>query len=452
MKYSFFRTMRKFFIISASFFVLILTSCKDEGDFNPSFVEDTSSSTFTDKVKIVGYVKVGDSLLADKVATGLAGVYKDSVFGLSRAAFNVQPILSSNFQTFYEDDETYITDSIVLGLQYTGGFGDSVPQTFEVYRINEELSLDETYYSNQVVSVAPSIIGTKTFKPDLLSPVIVYNPNNFGGVDTITLQPQLRIRLDNAIAEEILSKSGQSEVQSTENFIKFFNGLRVQSPNGIVPSANNQNSILYFALTAFDTKMSIYYRVINDQNDTIPELIDFPINSNSVRFNTFENDFSLGSIANVLPNPEPDSVYLYSQALGGIQSTIFFPEIANQFEGNNIVVNKAELEIPVSDGSYSKFGFANALIVATRDESGSLQFIDDFFEGENYFGGKYNSSEQSYTFNIARYIQKILNKEIKDNGLVIIISGSAVNAERAVLFGPANSTRKIKLNLYYSNT
>lgn len=444
--------LRKVVILSASFLLAFFSCRQDEEKLKPDFVKNSAYTQFTDQTEIRTKTLRSDSILADRVARGLAGIYRDSVFGLTRAALHVQPRLATNFLTLGEAGETLITDSLVLSLQYDGGYGDStIQQTLEVYRIDEELDASESYPSNTVIETQTAVLGSKTFRPDLENELRIISPNSTGGMDTLTVQPELRLRLDNALGDEILSKSGQSELENSNNFTSFFNGLKVMPPQAAVVN-NNEAAILYYALTASATKMGLYYSAINSNGDTTKRVVDFPINSSSVRFNTFEHDYTGSEVGNQLAQTTADSNFTYTQAMAGVETLISFPNLVEKYEDSNIVVNKAELVLPAAGGSYANFGFASSLIVANKDASGNLEFIPDYFEGESYFGGFYDPITQSYRFNVGRYVQGLLNESINSNGLTLLLTGSAVKAERAVIFGPKNSNRQIRLNLYYSKT
>jgi hypothetical protein len=444
--------LRKVFILSASFLLAFYSCRQDEEKLKPDFVKNIAYTQFNNQTEIQTKTLRSDSILADRVAQGLAGIYRDSVFGLSRAALHVQPRLATNFLTLGQAGETLVTDSLVLSLQYNGIYGDSsIQQTLEVYRIDEVLDISENYPSNTVIETQAAVLGTKTFRPDLENELRINSPNSTGGMDTLNVQPELRIRLDNAFGDEILSKSGQSELENNSNFAAFFNGLKVMPPQGTVVN-NNEAAILYFALTASATKMSLYYSTISTNGDTTKRVIAFPINSSSVRFNTFEHDYSGSEVESQLNQATADSVYTYTQAMAGVETLISFPSLVEKYKDSNIVVNKAELVLPTADGSYAKYGFASSLIVASKDDMGNLEFIPDYFEGESYFGGFYDPITQSYRFNVGRYVQGLLNGTINSDGLTLLLTGSAVKAERAVIFGPKNLNRQIRLNLYYSKT
>lgn len=451
----YFLSLRKVIILSASFF-LLLSSCKKEGELTPDFAENTSFTFFTDSIKINSNTRVGDSILADRIATGLLGTYKDSSFGKSTSSIYVQPLLPTNFLVLGSSEEQLLVDSVILSLSYSNWYGDtSVSQNISVFRLDEKLDIEESYYSSTSINTLPLPLGTKSFTPKPSKESIILQPNSSGGIDTVALAPQLRIRLDDDLGTEILSKSGQSELSDNENFRTFFKGVKI-TPNEQTMLNDNEKAILYFALTSSQTKMTVFYSALNTvSGDTTKKLIDFPINSSSVRFNAFEHDYSSGAVQTNLNTAGKDDLYSYIQAMAGVETVITFPELKKQFQDKNIIVNKAELVLPVANGSYSKFGLAESMTIASRDANGLLKFIPDNdprLETPAYFGGKYIEADKAYRFNIARYIQGYLNGAENENGLTILISGSAVKAERAVILAQGNQGREIKLNLYYSNT
>jgi len=443
--------MRKALALSACFLLVTLMSCKKEGDIDPQFIEDSSSSSFLDVFDINAEVKSVDTILTDEVANGLVGVYRDSVFGTTRAEFYVQPLLSTNFQVFFEAGESYFTDSVVLSLPYIDAYGDTSQTEIEVYRLEEELEKSTVYYSDDSVMVNPSILGSKTFKPNLSENVIVARPNLAGFYDTLTLAPQMRISLDNAVGDEILSKSGQSEVENDENFTAFFKGLKIQAPASAL-GGMNQGNILTLALTNTQSLMSVFYTTVDGNGDTTKRVAEFPINTNSVRFINYKNSFANSAVDAVINDGNQDSLFLYSSGMAGVQTEVKFPGLANRFANQAVVVNRAELVLPLAEGSYTKYGVANQLILASRDANGNLSFLPDFFEGVSYFGGSYDASKNAYVFGISRYVQSIISGKSDSEALVILVEGSAVRPGRTVIFGPAQSAEKIKLNLYYSNT
>lgn len=442
--------MRKAIVLSASFFIAF-NACKKDGELVPEFEENTTFSFFYDSTKIETSTRIGDSVLADKVSTGLVGTYQDSAFGKTTSSIYMQPLLPTNALIFKEDDETLSVDSIILSLEYASHFGDTnIMQTLEVFRLTETLDFESNYYSDTTIQAESTPIGSLSFSPTPNKTTTISQPNNIGNIDTVTVASQLRIPLSIDLANEIISKQGQPELANNENFTNYFQGIKLSPQVGTVVM-NNQAAILYMRLTATNTKMTIYYTTTDSQNRTEKNAVDFPINSSSVRFNAFEHDYTGSAVETVLQNPTMTSQFAFTEAMAGVETNIRFTNIKNELP-KNVLINKAELFIPAANGSYDTFGKAKTIIVASRSDDRSLQFIPDAFENSGYFGGTYIESENAYRFNIARYIQSYLNGGENDGGLTVLVTGSAVKAERVVFLTENNPNTKIRLNLYYTNT
>jgi len=80
--------------------------------------------------------------------------------------------------------------------------------------------------------------------------------------------------------------------------------------------------------------------------------------------------------------------------------------------------------------------------------------LPDQNEGADYFGGKYNASDNSYSFRITHYIQALLKDTTKvNNGLVLFVKSGAIHPERFIFNGPqfsGDSTRRARLNILYT--
>lgn len=451
MKKYFFLSLRKVILLSASF-LLVFVACKKEGELLPGFAENTSNSNFIDNTLINLKTAKGDSVLSTRISTGLVGTYKDAIFGKVTSSIYIQPSLAINGLSFKGDGATFSIDSVILSLDYGTTVGDiSKTQTFEVYRLREKLNLETPYFSNTSISKDLTPIGEITFVPNPDKGVVIIQPDAVGGIQTDSLPPQLRIKIDNSIGEEIINQGGTSVVASNENFTSFFNGLYV-TPKNNSSINNNENAILYFGLTSPSTALTIYYTTNNSSAGvTLKRAVSFPVTTNSVRFNSFQHDYSGSEVEQALQDSDSNDVFGYVETMAGVETVIRFPNLTSQFE-SKVLINKAELVIPVALDKFSPFGGFQDLILAQRDSSNNLQFITDFFEETSYFGGIIDSINGTYTFNIARHVQEVINGTTKNDGLTVFIGGSAVKANRIVFENQENTDSKIKLNLYYTNT
>ena len=140
-----------------SFFILIaiaLVACKKkEYQLGSDLIDQDSilGGKSTDTFDIVSYSIEEDSVISDNAANVLLGSYNDPLFGSFDASFYTQFRLAGVDPNF-GDPSTIVIDSFVLGLEYLEYYGDFDPQTFEVYELQEAISIDSTYYSFSTVN------------------------------------------------------------------------------------------------------------------------------------------------------------------------------------------------------------------------------------------------------------------------------------------------------------
>ncbi|SVE15735.1 uncharacterized protein METZ01_LOCUS468589, partial [marine metagenome] len=75
-----------------------------------------------------------DSLRSDEVSTLLLGCINDPVFGINRGSFATQFMLPFNNLDIGNSD-SLIVDSVVLGLSYSGNYGNNQTMNISVYEI-----------------------------------------------------------------------------------------------------------------------------------------------------------------------------------------------------------------------------------------------------------------------------------------------------------------------------
>jgi hypothetical protein len=96
---------------------------------------------------------------------------------------------------------------------------------------------------------------------------------------------------------------------------------------------------------------------------------------------------------------------------------------------------------------------ASYLALVKVDTSGGYTILDDQLQGADYYGGYYDSLNNEYYFRITNTVQSLMKNLKPDYGLELYVSGGAVNAERAVIYGTNPLTKpedRIKLILTYT--
>ena len=77
--------------------------------------------------------------------------------------------------------------------------------------------------------------------------------------------------------------------------------------------------------------------------------------------------------------------------------------------------------------------------------------MPDYYEGDNYFGGTYISSEQAVVFRISEYMQSMISKKKENYGISFGINGAGYNAYRMIVNGPETlQDNKMRVEVTYS--
>jgi hypothetical protein len=109
----------------------------------------------------------------------------------------------------------------------------------------------------------------------------------------------------------------------------------------------------------------------------------------------------------------------------------------------NKVINKAIIKFDVVDGYSDNFGPHNSLSILRKDSNQTFLFIPDFFEGATHYGGSLQND--SYEFNISKYLQRLVDEDYSDSALYILPVGNSVSANRTLI------EQEVTLTVTYTN-
>lgn len=409
--------------------------------------EDLLNAQFTDTATLITHTVKDDSLRTDELVLQPLGNLNDPVFGITKASIFTQLSLSKANPNFGPNP---VLDSAVLSLVFHSsqlyGNKNSV-QKFEVYEISEQMHKDSNYFSDDKLQYYTT--------QQIGSAIIIPRPNpatDSVQVDTVKYPPHIRIRMDKNLFQHFIDTNSPfgytNSYTSNSNFQNKFKGIYIKSPTTHSPG---QGAILYIDLTHTFSRLTLFY---HNSTDTILRYYHFSINKDvCARFSYFEHDYSAATsdIINQIttpPNIQSDKVYV--QPMAGLRVKIMFPHLMDFFKNEKVAINKAELILPVDAATVDSVFTANPKLVATIGDS-TLPILPDFYEGAAYFGGEYNSTKKEYRFNIARYIQQILNGTRKNNGLYIITNARQTVANRVPLIGGTkNFDNRARLKITYT--
>jgi hypothetical protein len=425
-------------LISVTVLMTGIVSCKKDSGGTGSNVLPTSDllyAVYDNSINVQSSVLLRDSVPGWIPAFGgvsncLVGSYDDPVFGLTKMSFYtqmLQPYNISDTSINHFGNTGSILDSTVLIMAVTGIYPPiptNTPEVFEVDTLNKALNSDSSYYSNAILAHGGRV-GLSTFTPP-------------------TVGSNLRIKLNKTWANRLFYNPA---TLTSASFTTFFNGLYVTVNNPL--QLNGQGSIVYLNPAG---NVTFYYHQNRTGDSNLYQ--EFPIGTTAAYFNHADFDYAYSPFYNHHPLGASDSVsspnLIYVQTMGGVIGKIGFPNLKKYVKNGKIIVNQALLVFTVDASAIGNFEPPQSMELLGIDSVNGGYVLPDEALGINYYNGQYNSAANTYSFNIAEYIQAVLSGKIIDRGLYLISESNAVTASRVALFGGNAGASRITLNMYYT--
>lgn len=375
-----------------------------------------------DTLEVETYVAAEDSLVVwspsknlIELPTLFAGSYNDPYTGSTLAGF-VSQIRIGNTITSGTFNGATSVDSIVLSILYRDINGDSTAtHRLSVWELAEPLYNDSTYYSGRSYSRS-NFLGHLDFVPEIRDSVVIGSAKS---------APQMRIPLDTAFGGRLLRDyiSNPNLFSGNTEFLNYFKGIVV------VDSVDGVGSILSFPSTSGVHRLTVYFSGNRSY--------EFVIDLNAVRHAYFKHQYLLPLTDNVQDD------LLVVQSMAGLKDSIKIVNPEKLIAGGPVSISSARLifETDAATGTSNFQPHTNLLIFAS-DSTGKNLTTPDATESSGYYGGAYNTDTKSYTFNVARYLQRLLSNYVqggqKDYGLFLVAGGSTSNARRTLLKGKSS--------------
>ena len=380
----------------------------------------------------------------------LCGNYSDPVFGSVTSDLYIQ---FRNGDSNPPDFMNARIDSLILKLEYdsSGMYGNfNQMQTLEVFRINEFIDNDTSYYSNRSFAVGNTLLGSANFRPrfddtDSLTVLTYFN----GDTSAILQPPHLRINLEDQTLIDLLTNLDSVDYED-DNFIQAFNGLFVKAT---MPT----QAMMSFNLSTDVSGLTIYYKTIDDEHAQY----EYDIFSSTLKHSNYKHDFTGTPVNDALGNRTIGDSILYLQGLSGPNIEVEIPYASTLRD--QVIVNKAELVFTIeSDINDPVFFPVDQIILTERNDEGTLVVISDVLfslsrSDLGLFGGRVeettNSSGQvvnTYSLNISSHFQNIIDGDASPV-IVLRVFPKQERASRVLLYGPNHSRFPAKLNLTYTN-
>ncbi len=412
---------------------MLIFSCQSKTNIGHGILpeDDIINAEIIDTFSLSVYTLSMDTINTSGVSELLLGEYTDPIFGYSKASFVCQYGLAE-YPTFSQESD-HVADSAVLtlildtvNLNYYGNI--ETAHTIQVYRLEDDLDSDTIYYGNH----DPSEFVTGTLL----------------GETTLIIDPEsdsVKITLNESLAEEFLD--AENDVfTSSENFINFFKGIYIKSE-----CENNDGAILKFNICS-ESVLRIYFHY--DDGTTTGDGLEFKVTPNvssTVRFNMFEHDYTGVAFEENIDNEEdPQDSVAYLQTMGGLRTKINIPHIESLKDLGDIVIYRAELIIktaPSEDFEESSYPAIEKLLLTGYSPEYEYYLLSEYISGTSYLGENYSDGE--YRFDIAGYLQNIIDGSTENNGLYLFSAAGNKYFNRSVIT-TGNHSEKMKLYITYT--
>lgn len=453
--------MRKYLaallIVSASLYMCTKPTTLGTDFIGNDLIDIEQLDTFTVRARTIEAepIIIYDSLPA--LSRYLCGNLQDPIFGNSSSEIFGQLRMINLGRDF----GVSTPDSIVLSFGYdstsfAGNFTEEQIDV-EVYRVTEDMIRDERYRSDRRFATEMMPLGSKTgFIPNFSDNVTVIEENPEGDLDTLTLQPQLRIPLDITLAEEIMAYDSTT-LSTNTNFTDVFKGINVR--------VNSQNSMMALdLLNGNATRLTLYYK----RGDTTAVQFTLGFTSNSPITCAFEHDYSGTSLTQVFNDSVFGDSLLFAQGMSGAEIELDFPFIDTL---EDEVINYAALSFTIAqnipDNDTTLYPPIEQVTGTYLNEDGEVQLCRDAFLTElrdsrlafvaDAFGGFVENTMtedgqliQQYTITLTNHIRGMIDGEFPDR-LRIRPRLKNVKADRSIVYGPGHSEYPMTLKMILSS-
>ena len=407
---------------------VVISSCNNPSQIGMSVqpASDKINVAYTDTFTLITKTQTIDSMSSSNPGSSLLGSYVDPVFGKVSGSFYAVPDLQSFNNNIGANP---VADSIVLSLAYNGYYGNlNTPQSVSVYEMEYIITTSTVYNSNQNFAYNNEAIGSLIFTPQ---------PNDSISVGGVMQNPQLRIKLNNSLANRILNASSTT-LSSNAAFNSFFRGIYVKSAD---ISSSGQGAILYYGLQSLGSGITIYFH-----NSTSSGLaFNLVFDGSSAYFNHFDHNYSGATATQYLNNINDTTVYV--QCMSGLKTFIDIPFLKNFAALGNVVINKAELLVYVSDDSNSLYPPPANMVLYYLDVNGNQVSLPDY--SASTFQVPLTTGNL-YDFVLNDYVQRVISGNITSYGLNLVSALGISQANRAIIAGGKNQVNPMKLKLTYT--
>ncbi len=424
------------------------------GNNNVAFVEVPDTFSIISKSLYIDTLNTSAKFSGLRLIKAI-GTVVDPYFGKTNAGvyFQVLPINND----FIFSSKSFTMEDVELVIPFTRfAWGDTAnpnPQKFTLYELTEDLSIDETYYSNQTKSVNrgnPLASITVDMKALLDS-----------AKNTDTLPPVLRFKMPQSFIDRVVAAT---PIATPSDYLQSFKGFYIEPDT----MQNTGNVLPYFFLDGTEdfgrTAVVFYYHEDDSPTEQKKAFFNFD-RDNCAQFNWISRNYP-SSVQNVfdkyqqtLTQSDPQ---LFLQNLPGAAIDLRIPNIKSLPDA---IINKAEIVITLVGTGDAKADSTYWSPIRIDpwgvNADGSLYEIEDrnysdLSSAISFIGGTKSETTingqtvSQYRFNIPKEVQKAIKDKRDELHLRLIGAQGFPAAYRLVAGGETHSTYTVEMHIVYS--
>lgn len=438
------------YCICLSFVVLfIVNSCvNDKFSVGDNLLTSNVRNVLIDTCTVELYTVMADSSVTSGLSRIFSGRYVSTDFGSTSAHSYIMFSLPTYSTAEFGAEATVKVrlDSVTLMLKYdTFHYGDTTRiQNINLHKLKKIIELDDKsqLYSTSSIPFEEEVWCSRSFN----------YPNEFYENDSI-----LEVRLPDSFGEELfrMMHAGSDSLDSSENFQRYFKGLRIS------PSSDDNASINSFVLDGSYPVIRIYYhtygamtaeeKTMDIQAETSTAFTGLVYDRTGTQLESMtynNNEISSGETNNTI----------FIQGLTGFYVKMKFPYINDILKtGDYVDIASAYLYVFPVKGTYNEFTpLPNDLVLNYLDESGNP--MDIYTDGDatevqsGTLTNNYLFDESYYAFDISGYLKYELgNFGVNSTTLQLLLKDEDNNKTlKSLVIGDSrHSVNNMILQIYY---
>ncbi len=367
----------KLFLIGLCSLTALFSCKKDDANIGAYLSEDSNKifAEIVDSFYVTTYSNIEDSIITSGRISPMLGTINSIELGIAKSSLFTS-LIPDSLDRFFPSSDFQI-DSFYIQFHITDVYGKNINQEFEIFKINEPIDENSTYYNFDSISIGEKL-GS-----------ILLNISDSG---------IYKYNLDSSAAHYLFSNIN-SNYESNEAFKSFFGGIYIS------PSTNpNIDEGAIYKLNKTGISLHLSFSTTNGTDNQYDTDLVYTIENEQNIFARFTHNYTNAEVNTVFTDSTSGQNAYYIQGLAGAYGKVEFPTLQKWFNNDtiNYLITGFEFTIYVADNS--TFTLPEQLFLTYSSSAGV----------RTYKSAILNSEENSYKFEIS-------NSEINtslENGVI----------------------------------